>query len=259
MANFVPVRKEQHQNLKLATQRNLAHVANQHIVPVTAAEYAQASASFPVVLVKNPDSPRYRSIAMLGLESGENLFYQDEKWTGLSVPLSIGMAPFALGIDPDKENTLTACIDVDSEFVGEDKDIALYDAEGKETETLTNVQQSLGRLYDNERMTENFIKELEENNLLQELQLNIDLSNGEKKKLVGIFTINEDKIRDLSDEKVVDFHKRGLFVPIYAMLGSLGQINRLVQLRNLTSATKVTSVQMAPVAQEEAKAETAES
>jgi len=258
MANFVPVRKEQHQNTKIANQRNLAHVANQHIVPVTAAEYAQASVSFPIVLVKNPDSPRFRSIAMLGLESGENLFYQNDKWSGLSVPLSIGLAPFALGIDPDKENTLTACIDIDSEFVGEDKDLALFDAEGEETEVLTNVQQSLGRLYDNERMTENFIKELEEHDLLQELQLNIDLSNGEKKKLVGIFTINEEKIKELDEDKVIDFHKRGLFVPIYAMLGSLGQINRLVQLRNQTSQSTIAGVQISPVSkepvQEEAKA-----
>jgi len=259
MANFVPVRKEQHQNLKLATQRDLSHIANQHIVPVTASEYAQASASFPLVLVKNPDSPRYRSVAMLGLESEENLYYQAGKWSGLSVPQSIGMVPFALGLDPEKENTLTACIDVDSEFVGEDKELALFDAEGKDTEVLTNVQNSLGRLYENEKMTENFIKELEANDLLQELELTINFASGEQKKLVGIFTINEDKIKALADDKVLDFHKRGLFVPIYAMLGSLGQVNRLVQLRNLSSEQKISGVQITPLAKENAKEEVAES
>ena len=253
MANFVPVKKEQHQKLKIASTRNLSQIAGQHIVPVTAAEFAQASSSFPIVLVKNPDSERYRSVAMLGLEAGENLFYTDEKWTGLSLPQSIAMVPFSLGLDPDKEKTLTACIDLDSEFVGEDKDLALFDDDGKETEVLVNVQQALGRLYDNERMTENFIKELEDNDLLQELELNIALSSGEKKKLVGIFTINEDKVKDLSDEKVLDFHKRGLFVPIYSMLGSLSQVNRLVQLRNLNAENKVTGVQIVPIGKEEAK------
>jgi hypothetical protein len=226
MANFVPVRKEQHQNLKLASKRDLAHVAGQHIVSLTAAEYAQASSSFPIVLVKNPDSPRYRSVAMLGLESGENLFYNDAKWSGLSLPQNVGMAPFALGLDPDKENTLTACVDIDSALVGEDKDLALFEEDGKESELLTNVQNSLGRLYENEKMTENFVKELEDNDLLQELELNIDFMSGEKKKLTGIFTVNEDKVKALDEAKILDFHKRGIFVPIYAMLGSLGQINR---------------------------------
>jgi len=259
MANFVPVRKEQHQNLKLAGKRGLAHVAGQHIVSVTASEYAQASASFPIVLVKNPDSPRYRSVAMLGLEAGENLYYKEDKWSGLSLPQSVGMAPFALGLDPDKENTLTACVDTDSALVGEDKELALFDADGKETELLSNVQNSLGRLYENEKMTENFIKELEENDLLQELELKVDLSSGEKKKLTGLFTINEDKVKSLADDKVLDFHKRGLFVPIYAMLGSLGQMNRLVQLRNLTGKGQISNIQIAPLAKEEVQAETAES
>jgi len=252
MANIVPVRKEQHQKLKLANTRNISHVDGQHIIPISAAEYAQSSASFPIVLVKNPDSERFRSVAMLGLEAGENLFFQDDKWIALSMPQSISMVPFSLGIDPDKENTLTACIDLDSEFVGEDKDIALYEDDGKESEVLTNVQQALGRLYDNERMTENFIKELQENDLLQELELNVALSTGEKKKLVGIFTVNEDKIKSLSDDKVLDFHKRGLFVPIYSMLGSLTQVNHLVQLRNRVSEQKVSGVQIVPVGKEAA-------
>lgn len=252
MANFVPVRKEQHQNLKIANTRNISHVAGQHIIPVAAAEYAQASASFPLVLVKNPDSERFRSVAMLGLEAGENLFLTDDKWTALLMPQSISMVPFSLGLDPEKENTLTACIDLDSEFVGEDKDLALFEEDGKESEVLTNVQKALGRLYDNERMTENFIKELQDNDLLQEIELNITLATGEKKKLVGIFIINEEKIKSLSDDKVVDFHKRGLFVPIYSMLGSLVQVNNLVKLRNTSSDNKVSNVQIVPVNKEAA-------
>lgn len=254
MANIVPVRKEQHQKLKLATTRNISHVAGQHIIPVAATEYAQSSASFPIVFVKNPDSERFRSVGMLGLEAGENLFLQDEKWTALSMPQSISMVPFSLGIDPDQENTLTACIDLDSPFVGEDKELALFDEDGKESEVLNNVQQALGRLFDNERMTENFIKELQENDLIQELELNISLSSGEKKKLTGVFTINEDKVKGLADDKVLDFHKRGLFVPIYSMLGSLTQINHLVQLRNRLSDNKISGVQIVPVAKEAANA-----
>ena len=121
------------------------------------------------------------------------------------------------------------------------------------------MQNSLGRLYENEKMTENFIKELEENDLLQELELKIDLSTGEKKKLTGLFTVNEDKIKALADDKVLDFHKRGLFVPIYAMLGSLAQMNRLVQLRNLTGKNQIAGIQIAPLAKEATKETVAES
>ena len=155
------------------------------------------------------------------------------------------MMPFGLGIDPDKEKTLTTFIDLDSQYVGEDKENAIFDAEGNDTEFYTNVQNSLGRLFDNENMTEKFMEELVANDLLQELELHINFSTGENKKLVGLFGIDEKKLQELSDDKILDFHKRGLFVPIHAMLGSVSQINRLAQLRNLAdSPQKVIGIQV---------------
>jgi len=245
MANVVPVRKDQHQNLKVATTRGLEHIAKQHIAPITAREYSKAGNSFPIFLVKQPEDTRYRSIVMLGLEAGENLYYTEERWNGIYLPQGVSMIPFGLGIDPDKEKTLTTYIDMDNKYVGEDKENALFDADGNESEFYKNVQNSLGRLYESETMTEKLMEELAENDLLQELELHISFSTGENKKLVGLYGIDEKKLHELSEAKVLDFHKRGLFIPIHAMLGSVGQINRLAQLRNLTdNKQKVTGIQI---------------
>lgn len=250
MANIVPVRKDQHKNLKVASTRTLKHVKDQHIAPITAREFARAATSYPIVIIKDQD--RYRSVVMLGIEAGENLYYSQDDWQAVYVPQSISMIPFSLGIDPEKEKTLTTCIDLDSEYVGEDKDNALFDAEGNDTEFYKTAQESLGRVYDNEIMTEKFIKELEANNLLQELELNVAFASGENKRLVGLFGINEKTLQELSDDKVLDFHKRGLFVPIYSMMGSVAQVNRLAQLRNKSESTnKVANIQIRPVIVEE--------
>jgi hypothetical protein len=253
MANIVPVRKDQHKNLKVATKRGLEHIANQHIAPVTAHEFTQASTSYPIVFIKEPDSVRYRSVVMLGLEANENLYYSKERWEAVYVPKSISMVPFSLGLDPEKEKTLTACLDLDSDYVGADKDNSLFDAEGNDSEFYKGVQESLGRLYNNEMMNEKFIKELVDNDLIQELELNIALNESQNKKLVGIFGIHEQNLQALSDDKVLDFHKRGLFVPIHAMLGSIGQVNRLAQLRNQSeNPQKVGNIQVRPAQAQEA-------
>ena len=81
---------------------------------------------------------------MLGLETGENLYLNEDKWEAIYVPQSISMVPFGLGLDPEKENTLTTCIDVDSKFVGEDQDNALFDEKGNDTDFYKGVQESLG-------------------------------------------------------------------------------------------------------------------
>lgn len=247
MANIAPVRKDLHKNLKVADKRGLEHVAKQHIAPVTAHEFAQASTSYPIVFIKDPESSRFRSVVMLGLDAGENLYYSENRWEAVYVPQSISMVPFSLGLDPEKEKTLTTCIDLDSEYVSEDKENALFDAEGNESNFYKGVQESLGRLYDSEMMNEKFIKELTDNDLIQELELDIIFNESKNKKLVGIFGIHEKNLQSLSDDKVLDFHKRGLFVPIHAMLGSIGQINRLAQLRNQSSnEQKVAKIQVRP-------------
>ena len=137
MANITPIKKETHQNIKIAAKRDLSNVSTQHIAPITAPEFSQAATSYPVVIVKDQGSERYRSVVMLGLEAGENLYYKEDSWQAVYVPQSISMSPFSLGLDPEKEKTLTACIDLDSKFVGEDKEHELFDAEGNDTESVS--------------------------------------------------------------------------------------------------------------------------
>ena len=200
MANITPIKKETHQNIKIAAQRDLSNVSNQHLAPIAAAEFSQAATSYPIVLVKDQGSERYRTVVMLGLEAGENLYHKKDSWQAVYIPQSISLAPFSLGLDPEKEKTLTACVDLDSKFVGEDKEHALFDAEGKDTEFFKGVQDSLGRLYDNEVMNEKFVKELLDNDLLLELSLNVNFASGESKKLVGLYSVDEKKLQALNSQ-----------------------------------------------------------
>lgn len=252
MTNIVAVKKDQHKNLKVSSKRDLTQFAGQHIAPVNVREFGQASTSYPIVLIHDEQSKQYRSIAMLGLETGENLYLDDSKWQAIYVPQAFSNIPFSLGLDPDKEQTLTSCIDLDSPFVGEDKDVALFDENGEETEFYKSMHDQLGRLYESEVATQNFVKMLEENDLLQELELKIDFTDGQNKRLVGLFGINDKKLTELADDKVLEMHKSGAFMAIYAMLSSAGQINRLAQLRNTSNnPQKVVNVQFALKQEEE--------
>lgn len=86
------------------------------------------------------------------------------------------------------------------------------------------------------------------------MELSVQLSTNDKKRLVGLYSVDEKKLQALSDDKVLDFHKRGLFVPMHAMLSSLSQINRLAQLRNLSDSTeKVQGIRFSPISEEENK------
>ena len=68
----------------------------------------------------------------------------------------------------------------------------------------------------------------------------------ERIKNYNEFTVapDEKKLQELSDDKVLDFHKRGMFIPLHAMLGSVAQIHRLVKLRNQNGKNKITNMQI---------------
>lgn len=254
MATIVPIKNDQHKNLKISTDRNLSHANNSHILRINASEFAQASNCYPVVIIKETQSQALRSVVMLGLDEGENLYASDEKWHATYIPQSITMVPFVLGLDPEKENTLTTCIDADSPYVSEEKGEALFDEEGKDTPYYKAAKETLGRIYQNEINTDKFIKELEANDLLIELELNTAARSGEKKRVRGLFGIDEKKLAELPDDKVLDFHKRGLFIPIHAMLNSLGQVHRIAQLRNLSdSEDKLAGIRIVPLQIEESQ------
>ena len=120
----------------------MEHIANQHLVGTNAKEYNQLALSFPLFFIKEADV--YRSVALLGLQSGENLFFQNDKMNAIAIPQSLALTPFSLGLDTEKENTLTACVDLDSPYVGDDKDLALFDDEGNDSDLYKSIQESLG-------------------------------------------------------------------------------------------------------------------
>lgn len=256
MATIVPIKSDLHKNLKVITERDLSHANDSHIVPIHASEYSKAASSFPIVIIKETQSQAYRSVVMLGVDEGENLYTDGKKWNATYIPQTITMVPFVLSLDPEKENTLTTCINTDSPYVSEDKGEALFDAEGNDTEFFKGIKESLGRIYQNEINTDKFIKELEANDLLKEYELNLVSGSGERHRMRGLFSIDEQKLAELPEEKVLDFHKRGLFIPIHAMLISLGQVQRLAQLRNLSeSEKKLAGIRIVPLqAEEEATA-----
>jgi hypothetical protein len=241
---FTPLNTEKHKNLKISNKLGLERIAKQHILPANARDFAQLATSFPIFFIKEQE--QFRPVIMLGFEAGENLYYRDEKLDSLHIPHSVSVYPFGLGLDAEKENTLTICIDTDSDYVGEDKDHALFNEDGSETDMLKSMHESLGRLYDNEVMTEKFSKELNEKELIQEFEINLSNADDSKKRLVGLYSINETKLRELSDEDVLDYHKRGLYIPLHAMMVSMTQVHRLVQFRNTHTDNKIKGIQIRP-------------
>lgn len=250
--NYIPLDKTKHSDVKVLAKHNFAYAANTHLAAATIREFAQLSGSMPIVFIEDPNTKNVHTVAMLGLEQGSNLFYAEERWQGPHVPLNIQRYPFDIRPDGDK---LGVFIDEESEMLtkeGEGQE--LFTAEGEPSEFLKNRQQFLSELANSEVQNQRFIKQLQELNLLNEIQIRINYTSGQARNVTGILSINERALLDLDDDKVLALHKAGFLGAAYSMMLSLGQLNRLVELSNKTD-NPIQSMQIVQGAPEAAKPE----
>ncbi|MFT4807774.1 MAG: hypothetical protein ACI9LX_001096 [Paraglaciecola sp.] len=248
--NYIPLDKNKHKDLHVKINGDFAHTKDTHLAAASIREYAQIAGCMPIIFIKDPKSDTTHSVAMLGIEQGVNLFMQDGKWTGHVVPLNIQRYPFDVRPDGDK---LGVFIDDSSELVGkEGEPLFIEDAPSP---FLDNRQKLLSELANSEMATRDFIKKLQDLGLLHPIIIHAQYVSGQQRNINGMLTISEKKLQALDAEAIADLHKTGYLGAIYAILLSLGQLNRLVQLTQ-GGENPVRALQLQPEEAAEAEAVT---
>jgi hypothetical protein len=226
--NFVPLDKEKHKDVKVAVSAKFEFAKNTHLAAATIREFAQLAATMPLVFIEDPKSKRHHVVAMLGMEQNQNLFLTGDTWKGPNVPMNILRYPFDVRPDGDK---LGVYIDENSDLIN-DEGKTLFTDEGEATEFLQNRQQFLADLANSEMLTQRFVQQVVELDLLDPIQIRLTYQDGAQRNVTGMMSINEKKLLELPEEKVLELHKAGFLGAMYAVMMSVGQLNRLVELSN---------------------------
>jgi len=237
-AKLVAVDKDLHKNLKVKTSATFEHASTQHLCLVQIHEFIAASAEYPLVFVKDPDNGEFRSVAMMGLVPGENLFYSETKWQATYVPNSIQINPWGLAPTIEDPQQLALCIDIESDMVGEAEGAALYDDKGEQTPYLKNISEFVGTLHQQAPVSITFVKYMAETNLLHPQTLSVTTGDEEKPlKIDGIYTVNTKALEEMSDEDFLELRKRNYLPVMYAHLASLGQVGKLARWKAIADKT----------------------
>jgi hypothetical protein len=233
MPKTTPVHPDLHSKLKVKEQIDFNELAQQQFSALTAQEFAQAASSYPIVMLKDGQSGMFVSVALWGIEAGQNLFFNtgSKHWDAVHLPNEMQCQPFSIGPAVGENNTLTMHINETSELVQENEGRSLFDSEG-ESAFLKSMQAKLADHYQHQLFTKEFINLMLEKQLLKELELMVAFQDGKVKRIKGLYTIDEEALSKLDQDTILSFFKRNLFIPIYAMLGSLTQFNRLMKLNN---------------------------
>lgn len=224
---IMPLNKDVHGALKINFENPYAHVAGDHLLPVTAHEFIVAGAEYPIVFVKNEEKNTYQSVIMLGLSSKQNLFVKDGNWQGTYVPVAIRNYPLVLVHDQNDKDRLLVAVDEASARVGNDTGEALFNEDGTESEFLAKRKEHMAEFLELGQVTTKMIAKLQSLDLLKQQVLTLNVQ-GEERRINGIYLVDEQKLADLDDVTLVELHKNGYLKVIYAHLLSLQHTQKLV-------------------------------
>jgi hypothetical protein len=225
--NITPITKEKHEKIKVRPIDNFDFVKDTHIASVMVHEFSRAASTYPIVFLEDKANDKFVPVAMLGLQEGENLFINENKWNASYIPAIIRRYPFALA-KTSEDGRYTVCIDESSEFVNEEEGQTLFD-NGEPAEVMERVKKYLAELQQMETFTAEFCETMKHENMYTPLNMKVRVGS-EIKNISGAYVINEERFNSLNDEKFLELRAKKYIPVIYSHLSSLAQIERLVKL-----------------------------
>jgi hypothetical protein len=215
-----------HRNLRVNPEQVLAQAAQLNMVPVVLGEFQKLCVQYPIVLTKNGATGQFTCVALFGFEKAENLFWRQDRWDAIYVPLQVSRQPFFLG------QQAAVCIDILHPSLKQAHGEAIFDEHGAETTYLQQAKQMLAALLDGEEPTDRFVRKLLALELIRPMRLEIEFANRQKQRVDGLYTIDEERLKAVPGGTIAELHSLEYLAPLYTMLASLGQIYSLVQRKN---------------------------
>ncbi|XOV77485.1 MAG: SapC family protein [Aestuariibacter sp.] len=228
MAKIEQINNESHKNLKIKKTPDVSDLAEQNILPVVVGEFSHAATEFPICFIKNPQNDEFQVVVLMGIERKENLFVENDQWTGSYMPARYTHKPFGLVSNPNNDQEFGLAMDVEHPLVSETEGEALFNEDGTESEFLEKQKKGMSNYLEQEHLTKLFAKELGEKELLIHRQINVKL-DGKQMDIDGVYMVDEEKFNQLSDEDFLSMRKRGMLSAIYTHLLSMRQMNNLMR------------------------------
>jgi hypothetical protein len=215
-----------HRQLRMKPSPNgLGFARDTHSVLLAASELPMAALDYPCVFVSTTEGSAL--IALVGLRENENLLVDAQgRWDELRyVPAYVRRYPFVLAEQPGNDE-MTVCFDEAYEGCSSTEGEALFDAEGKPTIYLQNVQNLLLGYHQDLKLSAQWVKEIEDLGLLIDRSIAHEF-NGQRTVLQGFKVIDENKFKALPPDTLQGLFASGAIGWVYAHLLSMNNVNKL--------------------------------
>lgn len=226
MSRHAQLNNIDHRDLRIVTERGAAWGDDVMSALTFPAEFRDVQSRYPIVFQKAADGALL-PVALLGLETGRNLFLDADGWAPGYVPMSIERQPFLIGRSAAGDPTVH--IDLAHPRVCRDRGELLFRAHGGTSDYLEHITGLLQALHAGMQDTPAFVDALLRHDLLESFVVDIDLDGGRQHRLAGFYTVHEERLAQLDAAALAELHRAGHLQAIYMVLASLSHLRDLIE------------------------------
>ena len=226
-----------HKDVHVVTKHTPDFGDNSSYSHVFISEFREVQAHYPIFFQKNAQTGQFEAIALFGLAGEENLFLTNLGWQAKYIPLSIQRRPFLIGFQESIENGVVSeepvvHIDMSSPRISYNQGEAVFLPQGGQSPYLQQVSATLMAIHQGYQQTKAFIDTLNQHELIESVEIKVTLDDDSNHAMNFLYTINEEKVAQLSGSLVADFHRWGYLKAIHMIVASMPNMSDLITLKN---------------------------
>lgn len=239
MTNAVVLNNQEHQDLKVDTRYGPEFGDSVNRALIFSSEFSDVQKEYPILFHKNPDNQQLQAHAILGFDRDENLFLDQGRWSGHYVPSTLARGPFLIGLQKqgrESQREPVIQIDMDNPRVGAKDGEPIFLPMGGHSPYLEGVIEILKTIHQGVIFDKTLFSVLTDMALLEPVAIEVTLSNIEQYKFHNYYTVNEEKLANMTGESLEKLHKLGVLRLLFFAQSSLGNFQRLIELKNQKNA-----------------------
>jgi hypothetical protein len=237
MARRVQLDNVDHQHLRVIDRAAGEVSINQALV--VPSEFEPLQREYPILFRRDAQGG-FQSVAILGLDRGENLFLRDGEWITRYVPATLRRGPLFLGVgDEEQPGDAAILIDLDDPRVSESGGEPLFLPHGGAAPFLQQAAEALHTVHEGLELSRAMFAVLAELDLIQPVEINVEIGDGTRYRLPDFLTIGADRFAALSGAELERLNRAGFLAAAVHARSSLANIERLIELKTDKLASTV--------------------
>lgn len=201
-------------------------------LPLSFTEFAPAVHDYPIIFISGDGGKSLLAMALLGVESGQNLFIDDEAWDAQTyMPAYVRRYPFCMSrvtLDGKEQAERIACVE---KAAINAKGEALHDGKGEALPAWEELRKLLFEFETDLGRTEALCHRLQELQLFEPFAAQATPTGEAPITLTGMHRVSEEKLHALPADTLKELAQSGMLARVYIHLLSLGNFQRLLDRR----------------------------